>query len=101
MAVAYNTMATPGSCLKVGAYPAGCSVNYEIACKTGPPPNAQTKFSAYGNYVDWSGATAAFLEEEGCSDSVWGKPVDNIDLKTGKPLLPRIKTPIQRPTKLN
>ncbi len=78
------------------------SVNYDIACKSQPPPNAQTKFSAYGNYVDWSGASAAFLDGDGCSDSVWGKPLDNVDLKTGKALLPPTaagKTPLPRPTK--
>jgi hypothetical protein len=86
--VAYNTMVTPGACNGGQNYPTGCSVNYDIACKWDSGSNSNTGFSAYGNYIDWSGAIAALSNGYSCTGTTWGSPLPNIDMKTGGSLSP-------------
>jgi hypothetical protein len=81
--VSYNTVITPGTCSGGHAWPTGCTVNYDIACKSDGSGDSNTSYAAFGNYIDWSGAISAF-DNEGCGTAaVWGSPKPNIDLKTG------------------
>jgi hypothetical protein len=81
--VAYNTLITSGSCNGGRNYPVGCSANIGISCKQNSGSNSNTGFSAYGNYIDWSGAIAALSDKYSCPSSTWGKPLPNVDLRTG------------------
>lgn len=88
--VAYNEILTPGICNGGTDYPNGCSANFDIACKndTNPPSetDSNTGFSAYGNYVVWTGAIAALTTEAGCTGATWGSPYSNYDMTTGTTL---------------
>jgi len=81
--VAYNTIATKGTCNGGGSYPTGCSTNYDIACKQDSGSNTNTGFSSYGNYIDWTGAIAAQTNAYSCTGTTWGSPAANIDMSTG------------------
>jgi hypothetical protein len=78
--VFYNTIVTPGDC--DGGH-RRCVANTVIACKQDPGVNTNTNFQAYGNYIDSSGAYAAFHDDSACSGTRWGIPVPNRDMKTG------------------
>ena len=78
--VSYNTIVTPGHC---DGGRGSCVANTDIACKQDGGSNKNTNFSAYGNYIDSSGAIAPLLNG-GCSGTSWGIPVPNMDLKTGR-----------------
>lgn len=91
--VSYNTLATPGTCNGGTNFPVGCSVNFDIACKQdapGAPTNVNTGFSAYGNYIDWSGAIAALADPTDtgsqCTGTTWGSPQSNYDMVAGTTL---------------
>lgn len=84
--VAYNTMVTTGTCDGGSSYPTGCSVNYDIACKQDTGSNTNTGFSAYANYVDWSGAIAALTNAYSCTSTSWGTPFANYDMVAGTTL---------------
>ena len=81
--VAYNTLIVSGSCNGGRNYPVGCSANIAISCKQNSGSNSNTDFSAYGNYIDWSGAIAALSDKYSCPNSMWARPLPNVDLKTG------------------
>ncbi len=83
--VSYNTIVTPGQCN--GGH-GRCVANSDIACKKDDGKNTNANFSAYGNFIDSSGAMAPFHGESGCTGASWGVPVPNRDLKTGG-LIPR------------
>ena len=87
--VAYNTMLTPGSCQGGRNWPNGCAINFDISCKNDSGwVDSNTNFTAYGNYIDWSGAIAALSNGYQCPTTSWGKPAANIDLNTGGALVP-------------
>jgi hypothetical protein len=86
--VAFNTVVTPGSCNAGKNFPTGCSVNYGIACKLDSGRNSNSGFTAYGNYIDSSGAIAALNNGYKCTGSTWGAPFPNIDLNTGSVVSP-------------
>jgi hypothetical protein len=79
--VAYNSIATIGNCNSAN----NCSTNYDVACKQDLGANRNINFSAYGNYIDWSGGYGA-LANYACQNAIWGTPLPNIDLSTGTPL---------------
>ena len=81
--VSYNTIAAPGTCNGGTNWPAGCSINFGVACKWDAGKNSNTGFKAYGNYVDQSGAIAALKDGYSCKSAKWGSPLGNFDLKTG------------------
>ena len=70
--VAYNTLVISGSCNGGRNFPVGCSANIGISCKQDSGRNSNTDFSAYGNYIDWSGAIAALSNKYSCPRSTWG-----------------------------
>lgn len=87
--VSYNTLATTGTCNGGVSYPTGCSANFPIACKQdsgGGETDVNTGFSAFGNYIDWSGAIAALSTEAGCTGATWGTPLNNYDMISGTTL---------------
>jgi hypothetical protein len=84
--VAFNTMPTIGTCMGGTDYPTGCSVNIDIACKQDTGKNTNTNFSAYANYIDWSGGISALSNGYGCPSASWGSPTPNYDMKTGAAL---------------
>jgi hypothetical protein len=79
--VAHNSIVTVGNCKSANE----CSANYDIACKQDSGPNINANFSAYGNYIDWSGAYGA-LANYACQSATWGTPLANVDLTTGAAL---------------
>ncbi len=81
--VSHNTIITPGHCN--GGH-GRCAANSDIACKQDDGSNKNTNFSAYGNYIDKSGAMAALHDSSACSGTGWGKPFPNWDLETGVPI---------------
>jgi hypothetical protein len=87
--VAYNTMVTPGTCQGGRNWPNGCTINFDIACKQDPQwVDSTINFSAFANYIDWSGAIAALSNAYSCPSTSWGKPTPNIDMLTGATLTP-------------
>jgi hypothetical protein len=78
--VSYNTIVTPGYC---DGGRGRCAANFDIACKKDADGNSNTNFSAYGNYIDSSGALAPLLDDGACSGALWGVPAPNLDLRTG------------------
>ena len=50
--VSYNTIVTPGSCNGGQNWPNGCTVNYDIACKSDGTGNSNVNFIGFGNYID-------------------------------------------------
>ncbi len=82
--VAHNTVVTPGTCMG-STFPAGCSVNADIACKQDDPQatDSNAMFAAYGNYIDWSGGLSALDNGYNCPTTSWGSPMPNYDLSTG------------------
>jgi len=88
--VSYNTILTPGACRGGRNWPNGCAANFDIACKNDQVAgwiDSNTNFSAFGNYIDWSGAIAALFNNCG-TGATWGKPTPNLDLNTGATLVP-------------
>jgi len=89
--VSYNTIVTPGHCdggRAMGLVKAGtrlCVANFAISCGQDAGSNKNTNFSAYGNYIDSSGAITAF-RDRACSGTSWGIPAPNRDLNTGLPI---------------
>lgn len=79
--VSHNTIVTLADCR--GGH-GRCVANTDIACKQDAGGNTNINFSAYGNYVDSSGALAAFHDNSGCSGTSWGIPFPNRDLNTGR-----------------
>lgn len=84
--VAYNTILSVGTCNGGTDYPNGCSSNFDIACKQDGAGNSNTGFSAFANYIDWSGAIAALTTEAGCTGATWGSPYSNYDAVAGTTL---------------
>lgn len=83
-----NTIITPGSCHHGSAYPTGCAVNYDVACKNdsgSSPPDSNTAFSADGNYIDASGAVGWWISSCG-AQAVVGASHPNVNLQTGASL---------------
>lgn len=78
--VSYNTIVTPGYC---DGGRGRCAANFDIACKQDAGGNTNTNFSAYGNYIDSSGALAALRDGGACSGASWGVQAPNRDLRTG------------------
>ncbi len=81
--VSFNTIVVLGNC---GAGHGACAANTAIACKQSPGPNANELFSAFGNYIDSSGAIAPLNGNGGCTGAKWGTPFPNVDLTTGMKL---------------
>jgi hypothetical protein len=60
------------------------TANVDIACKIGNSgSNTNTGFSAYGNYIDATGALMALNDGYGCTGTSWGTPTPNYNIVTG------------------
>lgn len=87
--VSYNTVITTGTCNGGSNFPVGCSANFPIACKNdtgGGETDVNSGFTAFGNYIDWSGAIAALTTEAGCTGTNWLTPFPNFDMVAGTAL---------------
>lgn len=84
----FNTMVTPGTCNGGTSYPTGCPINFDIACKNDNGSigvDSNDGFVAVGNYIDWTGAIAPFVNGA-CTNTTWGSPQANYDMVTGTTL---------------
>jgi hypothetical protein len=82
-AVSFNTVVAPGTCNGGVNYPTGCSVNYDIACKSDGTGDSNVGFLAFGNYLDATGAVAGLLAGGGCQSPRFGSPYANYDMLKG------------------
>jgi hypothetical protein len=76
-----NVVLTPGTGWQ--------TANIDIACKQNsadPVNNPNTGFSAYGNYIDATGALSALSNGYGCVSTSWGSPTPNYNIVTGSEL---------------
>lgn len=80
--VAYNTGLAVGTCQGGNNWPVGCAANFVVACKQ-DDTSTNKNFSAYGNYIDWSGAITALTNGYGCPSTTWGSPQANYDMSAG------------------
>ncbi len=80
--IAYNTGLAVGTCKGGNNWPTGCAANFVIACKQ-DDSSTNTNFTAYGNYIDWSGAITALTNGYGCPSTTWGSPQANYDMTAG------------------
>jgi hypothetical protein len=71
-----NVVLTPGTGWE--------TANIDIACKIGNSGvNTNVGFSAYGNYIDSTGAISATSDAYGCTGTTWGTPTPNYNIVTG------------------